>query len=156
VVRYIATVGNYDYILDWIFDQKGNLTYRSGATGIDAVKGVKAQKLSDETGEQDTAWGPLISPGRVGVNHDHFLCVRLDVDVDGQQNTFMRNSLVAEKQPTESLRRSIWRVKEEAVKSESDARLRLNYERPAMWHVMNMNQSNSLGYHVGYMIHPEG
>jgi len=156
VVRYIATVGNYDYILDWIFDQKGNLTYRSGATGIDSVKGVRAQKLSDETAEQDTAWGPLISPGRVGVNHDHFLSIRLDVDIDGQQNTFMRNSLVAEKQPPESLRRSIWRVKEESLKNESEARLRLSYEHPAMWHVMNMNKSNSLGYPVGYMIHPEG
>jgi primary-amine oxidase len=156
VVRYIATVGNYDYILDWIFDQKGNITYRSGATGIDAVKGVKAQKLSDETAEQDTAWGPLISPGRAGVNHDHFLSIRLDVDIDGQQNMFMRNSLVAEKQPPESLRRSLWRVKEEAVKSESEARLRLNFERPAMWHVMNMEKTNSLGYPVGYMIHPEG
>ncbi|MCI0615293.1 tyramine oxidase, partial [bacterium] len=156
VVRYIATVGNYDYVLDWVFDQKGNITYRAGATGIDSVKGVKAQKLSDETAEQDTAWGPLISPGRVGVNHDHFLSVRLDVDLDGQQNTFMRNPLVAERQPKESLRRSIWRVKEEAVKTESEARLRLNYEHPAMWHVMNMHKTNSLGYPVGYMIHSEG
>ncbi len=156
VVRYIATVGNYDYVLDWVFDQKGNITYRAGATGIDSVKGVKAQKLSDETAEQDTAWGPLISPGRVGVNHDHFLSVRLDVDVDGQKNTFMRNPLVAERQPKESLRRSIWRMKEEAVKTESEARLRLNYEHPAMWHVMNMHKTNSLGYPAGYMIHSEG
>jgi Cu2+-containing amine oxidase len=36
------------------------------------------------------------------VNHDHFLSIRLDVDIDGQQNMFMRNSLVAEKQPVES------------------------------------------------------
>lgn len=156
IVRYIATVGNYDYVLDWIFDQKGNITYKAGATGIDAVKGVKAQKLSDESAEQDTAWGPLISAGRAGVNHDHFLSVRLDIDIDAQQNTFMRNPLVAERQPKESLRRSIWRVKEEVVKTESEARLRLNYESPAMWHVMNMNKTNSLGYPVGYMIHPEG
>ncbi|MCI0618112.1 tyramine oxidase, partial [bacterium] len=94
VVRYISTVGNYDYVLDWVFDQKGNITYRAGATGIDAVKGVKAQKLSDESAEEDTAWGPLISAGRVGVNHDHFLSIRFDLDIDGQQNTFMRNPLV--------------------------------------------------------------
>ena len=75
VVRYIATVGNYDYVLDWVFDQKGNIAYKAGATGIDAVKGVKAQKLSDETAERDTAWGPLISAGRAGINHDHFLVV---------------------------------------------------------------------------------
>ena len=49
VVRYIATVGNYDYVLDWAFDQKGGITYRAGATGIDSVKGVAARKLGDPT-----------------------------------------------------------------------------------------------------------
>ena len=47
MVRYIATVGNYDYVLDWVFDQKGSITYRAGATGIDSVKGVRARKLGD-------------------------------------------------------------------------------------------------------------
>ena len=155
VVRYIATVGNYDYVLDWIFDQKGNIAYKAGATGIDAVKGVKAQKLSDETAERDTAWGPLISAGRAGINHDHFLSLRLDLDIDGQQNTFMRNPLVVEKL-REGPRPSLWRVKEEVAKTESEAKLKLSYENPAMWHVMNHQKTNALGYPVSYMIHSEG
>jgi primary-amine oxidase len=57
VVRFIATVGNYDYALDWIFDQKGNITFRGGATGIDGVKGVAAQTLSDKSAAADTAYG---------------------------------------------------------------------------------------------------
>jgi primary-amine oxidase len=156
VVRYIATVGNYDYLLDWVFDQKGNITYRGGATGIDAVKGVKAQKLSDDSAAEDTAYGPLISPGRVGINHDHFLSIRLDLDIDGQENTFMRNPLVVEKQPAESIRKSIWKVQEEAAKTDTDAKFRINHESPAMWHVMNMHKTNAMGYPVSYMIHPEG
>lgn len=156
VVRYIATVGNYDYVLDWVFDQKGNITYRGGATGIDSVKGVKAQNLNEESAAEDTAWGPLISPGRAGINHDHFLSVRLDLDIDGPQNTFMRNPLVPEKLPAESSRRSVWRVKEEAAKTDSHARFRLSYEHPAMWHVMNIHKTNAMGYPVAYMIHSEG
>ncbi len=155
VVRYIATVGNYDYVLDWIFDQKGSITYRGGATGVDSVKGVKAQTVKDETAAEDTAYGPLVSPGRAGINHDHFLCVRLDLDIDGTTNTFMRNQLVPEKLPDPKNGRRIWRTKEEVSKTDTEAKFRLSYEHPAMWHVMNMHKTNALGYPVSYMIHPE-
>jgi primary-amine oxidase len=157
IVRYIATVGNYDYVLDWAFDQKGNITYRAGASGIDAVKGVAAQKLGDPTAAQDTAYGPLISPGRAGINHDHFLSLRLDLDVDGTANMFARNLLVPEKLPAQAHRRtSIWTTKEVPAKTDTEAKFRLSYERPAMWHVMNMSRKNATGYPVGYMIHPRG
>jgi primary-amine oxidase len=156
VVRYIATVGNYDYVLDWIFDQKGNITYRGGATGIDSVKGVKSQKAGDEFSAVDTAYGALVSPGRAGINHDHFLSIRLDLDIDGTSNTFMRDSLVVEKQPAQSKRRSIWRTKEQVAKYDSDSKFRLSYDHPSMWHVVNMHKTNAMGYPVGYMIHSEG
>jgi len=104
IVRYISTVGNYDYVLDWVLDQKGDITFRAGATGVDSVKGVKAQSLKDKTAAEDTAYGGLITPGRAGINHDHFISVRLDVDVDGTSNTFMRDAFVTERLPAERSR----------------------------------------------------
>ncbi len=157
VVRYIATVGNYDYLLDWVFDQKGNITYRAGATGIDAVKGVAAQRLGDASAAQDTAYGPLIAPGRAGINHDHFLSLRLDLDVDGTTNMFARTLLEPGKLPVQAHRRtSIWTTREVAAKTDTEAKFRLSYERPAMWHVMNMERKNATGYPASYMIHPHG
>lgn len=157
VVRYIATVGNYDYVLDWAFDQKGGITYRAGATGIDSVKGVAARKLGDPTAAQDTAYGPLIGPGRVGVNHDHFISLRLDVDVDGTSNMFARTLLEPAKLPQEAHRRtSIWTTREAVAQTDTEAKFRLSYERPAMWHVMNMDRRNATGYPAAYMIHPRG
>jgi primary-amine oxidase len=157
VVRYIATVGNYDYVLDWVFDQKGSITFRAGATGIDSVKGVAAQKLGDPSAAQDTKYGPLIAPGRAGINHDHFLSLRLDLDVDGTANMFARNRLVSEKLPAEAHRRtSIWTTKEVRASTDTEAKFRLSYENPAMWHVMNMSRKNATGYPVSYMIHPRG
>lgn len=157
VVRYIGTVGNYDYLLDWVFDQKGNITFRAGATGIDAVKGVKAQKRDDETAADDTAWGPLIAPGRAGINHDHFLSLRLDLDVDGTTNMFARTRLVPQQLPAQPHRRtSIWTTQEDAPRTDSEAKFRLSYESPAMWHVMNMDRKNATGYPASYMIHPHG
>jgi primary-amine oxidase len=155
IVRYIATVGNYDYVLDWVLDQKGNITYRGGATGIDSVKGVKAQTLSDASAAEDTAWGPLVAPGLAGIFHDHFFSIRLGLDVDGPDNSFMAARLVPQQLPT-GPRRSIWRVEEDVAQTDTDARFRLNYERPAMWHVVNPSRTNALGYPTGYRLQAAG
>ncbi len=153
VVRYISTVGNYDYILDWVLDQRGQITFRGGATGIDAVKGVRAQTLADPTAPEDTAYGNLVSAGRAGINHDHFFSLRLDLDIDGPANSFMLARLVPERLPAGSSRPSIWRVEHEAVATDTDGRFTLSYERPAMWHVVNPSRKNALGYPVSYMLH---
>jgi primary-amine oxidase len=65
--------------------------------------------------------------------------------------------LVPRKLPAQPHRRtSIWTTREIAAKTDSEAKFRLSYEQPAMWHVMNMHRKNALGYPVGYMIHPHG
>ena len=156
VVRYIATVGNYDYVFDWLFDQKGKLTLRGGASGIDSIKGVPAMNLSDPSAADDTAFGPLITPGRVGINHDHFFSIRLDLDVDGTRNSFVRDTLVVEQLGDKSSRRSIWRVRSKTSKKDSKAKYRLSYERPALWRVVNPNRRNGVGYPVSYAIESSG
>ena len=156
VVRYIATVGNYDYVFDWLFDQKGNLTFRGGASGVDSIKGVAAMNVSDSSAADDTAWGPLIAPGRVGINHDHFFSIRLDLDVDGTENSFVRDTLVVEQLGEKSPRRGIWRVRSKTSKKDSEAKYRLSYERPALWRVVNANQRNGVGYPVSYAIESSG
>jgi primary-amine oxidase len=156
VVRYIATVGNYDYAFDWFFGQGGTVAFRGGASGIDAIKGVRAQTLSDPTAEADTAWGPLIAPGRVGVNHDHFFSIRLDLDVDGESNSFVRDKLVAERLPAHSPRRSLWRVQQEVANNDTDARFRLDYQRPSLWRVVSSDRKNALGYPTSYAVKTAG
>ena len=156
IVRYVATVGNYDYVFDWLFNQRGEITFRGGATGIDSVKGVASLSLTDETAEADTAWGPLVAPGRAGINHDHFFSIRLDVDVDGTRNTFVRDRLVVEPQPAGSPRRSLWRVSPEPAKTDSDARYRLSFERPALWRVVNPHRNNAIGYPTSYALRAYG
>ncbi len=41
VMRTAAAIGNYDYMMDWIFQQDGTIRVRVGATGIVEVKGSK-------------------------------------------------------------------------------------------------------------------
>ena len=156
VVRFVATVGNYDYVLDWVFDNKGQLTYRAGASGLDGVKGVKSQSLEDESAAEDTAWGPLIAPGRAGINHDHFFSIRLDLDVDGTSNRFVRDRLVAERQGADSKRRSLWRVDQDVARTDTGAKYRLSYDKPSLWRVESANETNYLGYPTSFALKPGG
>lgn len=154
IVRCIATVGNYDYIFDWVFDTKGDVTFRVGATGIDAVKGVTAKHRNDETAAADTAWGPLIAPGRAGILHDHFFSLRLDVDVDGPQNRFVRDQLVVAATPANSPRPQVWRVQSEVAKTDTSAKFHMSHERPSLWRVQSVDTINALGYPTSYHLQP--
>jgi primary-amine oxidase len=154
VARFVATVGNYDYLIDWIFDNKGQLTYRLGASGIDAVKGVESKHISERTAARDTQFGPLIAPGLAGINHDHFFSLRLDVDIDGQSNRFVSDKLIPQRQPAGSQRRSIWSTERAVADTDSNAKFRLSYQHPSLWRVESSEQENTLGYPTSFMLKP--
>ncbi len=83
VVRSAAAIGNYDYLVDYVFHQDGSIRIAVGATGIDATKGVASQSMKDATAAADTRHGTLIAPGLVAPFHSHYFNFRLDLDVDG-------------------------------------------------------------------------
>lgn len=114
VVRSVAVIGNYDYILDYVFSQAGEIEVRVGATGIDAVKGVRSRAMGDPTAAADTAVGTLVAPGLVAVNHDHYVNFRIDMDVDGPDGRAVLDRIVPERISTAG-RRSIWRARPEVV-----------------------------------------
>ncbi|MGU0057435.1 copper amine oxidase [Enterobacter hormaechei] len=83
MVRWVSTVGNYDYIFDWVFHENGTIGIDAGATGIEAVKGVQTKTMHDVTAKDDTRYGTLIDHNIVGTTHQHIYNFRLDMDVDG-------------------------------------------------------------------------
>ena len=110
VARSIAVIGNYDYILDFVFNQAGEIEVKVGATGIDAVKGVATRSMTDATAARDTQVGTLVAPGLVGVNHDHYVNFRLDLDVDGVANDAAVIRAVPERVANNPGRTTIWRA----------------------------------------------
>ena len=151
VVRMIPTIGNYDYLVDFIFTQNGEIKVEVGATGIDAVKGVKTQHMSDSTAEEDTKYGELVDKGLVATYHDHFLSFRVDVDIDGPQNTFLMDQLVGHKFEGEGTPRlSGWHVEPQILDEEKG----LNMPHNAYWRIVNPNKTNALGNPVSYHLRP--
>jgi primary-amine oxidase len=156
VVRSAAAIGNYDYLIDYVFRQDGSIRVAVGATGIDAVKGVASQSMKDATAAADTRYGTLIAPGLVAPFHSHYFNFRLDLDVDGTANDFMRERLVQQVLPKGSPRRSIYSVVHDMPAREVEARTRIEPGSPALYHFGNNNVESALGHHPGYMLMPEG
>jgi primary-amine oxidase len=164
VFRTVATVGNYDYLFDWRFEQDASITVGVGATGILEVKavpdkradGVKSPSMAAKDPEgHEVEFGQLIAPGISAVDHDHFFCFRLDLDVDGQKNSMMVDKLVPYKLPDSNLGRHwIWAMKPEMLKTEGDAKLDVSIEHPGMWMFTNENVKNSLGQNTSFAIMP--
>jgi primary-amine oxidase len=148
VVRTIAQVGNYDYLVDWVFNQSGVIRVDVGLTGIDAPKTVKSKTLASPTAGQDTRFGALIEPNLVAPNHSHFFNFRLDLDIDGRNNSFMLSQLKV-KENVPGPRKSVWAVEDKRLDRELDGRL--DHDN-ALWKVVNPNRSNARGYNTGYML----
>ena len=164
VFRTVATVGNYDYLFDWRFEQDASITVGVGATGILEVKAVKDQRAdatqsasmvgTDPDGNK-VEFGQLIAPGLSAVDHDHYFSYRLDLDVDGVNNTLMVDKLVPYKLPENTMgRKWIWAMKPEMLKKEGDAKLDVSVAHPAMWMFTNEGVKNSLGQNTSFAIMP--
>jgi len=150
VLRTIGVFGNYDYVFDWIFQQNGTIRVRVGATGFDETKAVKSRNAAEDSDGQDGLYGRFIAENTVAVDHDHFFSFRLDFDVDGTANSFVRDKLQMKRLPPPSLRKSLWIAEPEIAKTEEQAKLHMDMDHPELWRVINPSVKNSLGYPVGY------
>lgn len=152
ILRWMATIGNYDYAFDWVFQQDGSIKVVAAATGIDNVKGVRSRTAAEDKDGKDGAYGRFIAENIVAPNHDHFFSFRLDLDVDGPSNSLVRDRLVQKRLPADHPRKSLWVVDEEIAKTEHQGQLHMMMEKPEVWRVINPNVIGPLGYPVSYEI----
>jgi len=156
VVRAAAVVGNYDYILDWVFQQDGSIVVRAGATGIAEAKAT-LQRDALEAGNSDSpddAYGRFVDPHIVAVNHDHYFSYRLDLDIDGSNNSLQIDRLTTQMLPEDHPRRSVWVNDPKIATTESDGKLRMMMNMPALWRVTSSNRKNHVGYPTSYQLMP--
>ena len=78
IVQSILTVANYEYILAFLFNQAGELTYEVRATGI-----VSTQPIDEGI---EVPWGTVVHPGVLAAHHQHIFSFRVDPMIDGFRN----------------------------------------------------------------------
>jgi len=159
VLRSAAVVGNYDYLMDWRFQQDGTIDVAVGATGVietkaSTQKNAAARAMDQSSMNMPMEYGQFVAENTIGVNHDHFFSYRLDMDVDGPGNSFMADRMVQQLLPSDPMRKSIWAVKPMIAAREKDAIMDIHLETPSMWLFINSNVKGPLGYPTGYEIMP--
>lgn len=153
VLRSAAVIGNYDYLVDWRFEQDGSIRVAVGATGIIETRPV-AQERAAAGHDSVEQYGQLVDKNTLGVDHDHFFSFRLDLDVDGPRNSFMIHRLVRKDLPPDGPRKSIWVTEPHVAAKEADAMMDIHLDRPSMWMFVNPNVIGPLGHPTGYEIMP--
>ena len=153
VLRQTSQLGLYDYTVDWVFSQAGELRIDVGASGVPNVKAVTVARGDEDAAAGATRYGALVAPNLVAPNHDHYFNFRLDLDVDGTRNTFVRGAIVVEA-PQGAAGRSLWRVEDRIAATESAAKLTIDLQKPSIWKVINPGRANALGLPTGYRLVP--
>jgi len=155
VVRIMPTIGNYDYISDFIFQSRGNINVRVGASGFVAVRSVKSENMDSPSAKKDTRYGALVAPYTMAPYHDHYINYRLDLDIDGPNNTFVRDFFVRKTLPKKNRRRGIWTLSSKDQKRETPVTKMRPAPHGAIWRLENRNKKTPiLKNYPSYQLRP--
>jgi primary-amine oxidase len=151
VVFFIATIGNYDYALNWVFHQDGTIEADAALSGIMLPKGVKDAKVA-HAGMAPT--GHLVSANVVAPHHQHFFNFRLDFDVDGTSNSIheMNTRAMAAGAGNPALNGMV--MHETRLERELVAARQMSMQTARHWLVQNPTTENALGQRPSYIIVP--
>ncbi|KAL6656807.1 hypothetical protein ACP70R_004587 [Stipagrostis hirtigluma subsp. patula] len=160
VVRMVVSPGNYDYILDWEFKTSGSIKFVVSLTGLLEVKGTSYTHADEITAD---AHGTLVSENTLAIYHDHYVTYHLDLDVDGTNNSFVKNVITTRRNTgdpatggADTPRRSYWTVRREVAETEADGQVDLGGAAPADLLFVNPGKRTRLGNEAGYRIVPSG
>ncbi len=146
VVSFIATVGNYEYGFYWYFYQDGTIQLEVKLTGVISNGAVLP-------GERPR-WGNLVAPQVYGPIHQHFFNVRLDMMVDGLDNSVYEVNTVADPPGPENPHDNAFHTEDTLLRSEAHAQRIIDPLAGRFWKVVNPSARNRLGEPVGYKLVP--
>ncbi|OZC73263.1 tyramine oxidase [Rhodococcus sp. 06-418-5] len=145
-VSFHATVANYEYLVYWRFYQDGNIECEVRATGIMVVTHF------DEGGTHPS--GTLVDNRTYAPYHQHFLVARLDLDIDGTENTvYSSETQRVPMGPDNPYGLALTQVNT-PLTTESEGKQDYDWNTQKAWKVVNDNVTNGLGTRPAYKLVP--
>ncbi|GAA1460582.1 primary-amine oxidase [Williamsia maris] len=145
-VSFHVTVANYEYLVYWRFYQDGNIQCEVRATGIMVTTPIAPGA--------DHPHGTLVDERTYAPFHQHFLVARLDLDVDGTDNTVVMSETEAEPIGPDNPYGLSLVQRNTPLRTESEGRQDMNWASQRAWKVVNTNTVNGLGTHPSYKLVP--
>ena len=146
VISSIVTVDNYEYAFYWYLYQDGTIEFETKLTGIV----LTAALLPGE----EPRCGTVVSPGVNAMVHQHFFCMRLDMDVDGEGNTVYEVHTEALPEGPENPFGNAFEQIETPMALESEAQQLVDPLTGRYWKIANPSVTNALGRPVAYKLIP--
>ncbi len=144
VVSFIASIDNYEYGFFWYFYQDGTIQCEVKLTGILLCAALNNMPQ----------YGTLVAPELNALNHQHIFCVRLDMSVDGEQNSVYEVNTEAIPPGPDNPHGNAFVAKKTLLASESEAQRLIAPFSARYWQISNPNVLNALGQPVSYKLLP--
>ena len=148
-IRDSVTVANYEYLVYWRFYQDGNIECEVRATGIMVTTPMPPGVTSNPHGTtvDNRTYAPF---------HQHFLVARMDLDIDGSDNTvYASETLVEPMGPDNPLGLGLVQ-RNTPLLTESEGMQDPNFATQKSWKIANPNKTTSLGLNPAYKLVPTG
>ncbi|MFT4052063.1 MAG: primary-amine oxidase [Microbacterium sp.] len=149
VVSVHATVANYEYLIYLRFSPDGNIECEVRATGI-----MVTTPMADKSATFPT--GTVVDERTYAPHHQHFLVARIDMDVDGDENTVVETESFAPPVGESNPLGLDLHTRATVIASEKDAGRSYRWETQRGWKVQNPHRLNAWGNPTAYKLAPSG
>ncbi|MEM6906340.1 MAG: tyramine oxidase, partial [Pseudomonadota bacterium] len=146
VISTIATVGNYEYGYYWYLHLDGTIEFEMKATGVINTTAC----LPGQPGPH----GVEVVPGVLGQIHQHTFCARLDMAVDGDQNTAVECNTHADPAGPENPYGNAFRMVETVLESEAGAARKVDQATHRYWKFKSTEKTGLTGHPTAYKLIP--
>src|SRR4029077_4338910 len=146
VISFVITVGNYEYAVYWYFYQDASIEFEVKLTGILLTSALAPGETSD--------FGTVVAPQTLAAHHQHFLCARLDMAVDGLRNTVYEVDTESIPPGPGNPLGNAFRPVKRPLRRESEAQRVIDLLRGRYWLVANPGIKNELGHEPAYKLVP--
>jgi primary-amine oxidase len=147
VVSAHVTVANYEYLVYWRFYQDGNIECEVRASGLMVTTPM-------QNDDDSSPYGTTVDMRTYAPFHQHFIIAKLDLDIDGEENTVIEVDSVAAPISEDNPYGLGLSTQNTIIESESQSARDFNWESQRTWKVINPSKVNRHGSNTAYKLVP--